>query len=41
MVIREAQKKLIELANTFKCVALTGPRQSGSIEFPSIANTRG
>jgi predicted AAA+ superfamily ATPase len=29
MIIREAQKKLLDLASKFKCVAVTGARQSG------------
>jgi uncharacterized protein len=29
MIIREAQKKLMQLANSFKAIAVIGPRQSG------------
>ena len=29
MIIREAQKKLLDLASKFKCVAVTGARQCG------------
>ncbi len=29
MIIREAQKKLIQLSNTFKAIAVIGPRQAG------------
>ena len=29
MISREAQKKLLDLASKFKCVAVTGARQCG------------
>jgi uncharacterized protein len=29
MIIREAKKKLLQLSNSFKAVAIIGPRQAG------------